>query len=272
MKRRGVIYDYLWARNSGEVAVAITRAAKAAYHATKLLASALIVVGLAGLFMTLKPVVTSEISYNWGRATGEIQREQKQNEQMLVFASFAQEQEKEKTRQKAQELGLPDAKFGVYIPKINAKAPVIENVSASKEAEYMNALKQGVAHASGSVFPGMEGATFLFAHSSEVPWNIGSQYNTIFYLLRELEPGTTTPAPLGGGPALPQVTGGDEIYVFFLDKIYKYRVTEKHTVDPNDVSWLTDARVGKERLILQTCWPPGTALKRMIIVAEPVTD
>lgn len=270
MKRQGVIYDHLWSRSSGELFVAITRAAKFAYHATKVLASTLIVVGLSGLFITLKPVVSSEIAYYFGQATGQIEREQLYNEELLISAQENKEQEKEEAVKMAQELGLPDARFGLYIPKINAKAPVIENVSVTSEKEYMGALQKGVAHASGSVFPGMDGATFLFAHSSEIPWNVGAQYNTIFYLLRELEAGSNENVPLGGGPA--EIKGGDEIYVFFLDKIYKYRVTEKHTVQANDVSWLIHAKEGKERLVLQTCWPPGTALKRLIIVAEPVVE
>lgn len=270
MKRQGIIYDHLWRRSSGELVVAAYRVAKFAYNATKILASTLIVVGLSGLIITLKPIISSEIAYFWGKSTGQIEREQKYQEELLVKATDGENEKREEALNMARELGLPDSRFGIYIPKIGAKAPIIENVSTTNPKEYLNALKNGVAHASGSVFPGMTGTVYLFAHSSEVPF-VSSQYNTIFYLLRELEPGSvkkTDNIPLGGG--LIEEKKGDEIYIFFLDKIYKYKVTEKHTVNANDTSWLVNATEGKERLILQTCWPPGTALKRLIIVAEPV--
>jgi len=44
----------------------------------------------------------------------------------------------------------------------------------------------------------MKGTIFLFAHSTDAPWNI-IRYNAVFYLLRELD-------------------AGDGIIVFFLGK------------------------------------------------------
>lgn len=254
MRRTGLIYHYEWGKLSGEVVVAISRGAKIAFHTVRALASGLIVAGIAGLVFTFEPIVSSEFSYRLSLARGEVTQEIKEAQ----IAVSAVEDGKEKTRQFAQELGLPNSYFSVYIPKIGAKAPVVENVDPVNEKAYLLALKQGVAHAAGSVFPGMEGATFLFAHSSEAGLR-GAQFNTVFYLLRELK------VPEGNVP-------GDEIYVFFLDKLYKYRVSAKHTVDANDTSWLTEARTGPQRLILQTCWPPGTAWKRLIVVAEPVDN
>jgi len=61
----------------------------------------------------------------------------------------------------------------------------------------------------------------------------------------------------------------DEVYVFFKGKVHKYRITEQHVIDGDDVSWLTEAKSGPERLILQTCWPPGTVWKRLLVVAVP---
>lgn len=254
MRREGLVYHHEWGKLSGEVIVAISRGAKITYHTVRALASGLVVAGIAGLIFTFGPIITTEITYRFNEARGVAQEEIKEAQ----IAVSAVEDEKEKTRQYAQDLGLPNSFFSVYIPKIGAKAPIVENVDPVNEKAYLVALKEGVAHAAGSVFPGMDGATYLFAHSSEAGIR-GAQFNTVFYLLRELK------APDSQVP-------GDEIYVFFLDKLYKYRVTAKHTVDANDTSWLTEARAGSSRLILQTCWPPGTAWKRLIIVAEPTQE
>lgn len=260
MKRRGVIYHFSWRKTSGEVLVAVTWGAKMAYHGAKILGTSLIVAGFAGFILTFQPIVTSEASYRFTQLSGEHSKDVKTAKEISdSLAVLAEEEEKkEQVRKMASDLGVPNSYYSIYIPKIDAKAEIVENVNPSDYGEYQQALKKGVAHAAGSVFPGMEGATYLFAHSSEAPWS-QTQYNTVFYLLRELEP--------QNGEKM-----GDEIYVFFLDKLHKYRVTEKKVVGPNDISWLTTAREGKERLVLQTCWPPGTAVKRLIVVAEPILD
>lgn len=250
MKKQGLIYHHGWPER-GEVVVALTRAARLAYHTARMLGSSLIVAGLAGIAFTLQPVVTSEIGYKWYQLTGDFKQGQHIEEQITIKEAQAtlENEEKERTRHFAKSLGL-DSRFAIYIPKINAKADILENVNPADRSSYMEVLKEGVAHSAGSVFPGVEGATFLFAHSTDAPWNVVS-YNAVFYLLRELEP-------------------GDEIYIFFLDKLYKYRMKEKRVVEPQDISWLKGAMQGPERLILQTCWPPGTIFKRLIVVAEPV--
>lgn len=143
------------------------------------------------------------------------------------------------------------SQFGIIIPKIGANAPIIPNVDAGKEEIYLSALGKGVAHALGTVFPGVEGNIFLFAHSTDSFWNIG-RYNAIFFLLKELE-------------------NGDEIDVFYLGKRYIYRVVNKLIVDPGEVRYLTQT-TPYQQLTLQTCWPPGTTLKRLIILARPEGD
>ncbi len=127
---------------------------------------------------------------------------------------------------------------------------MIANVQTTDSNVYYDALKNGIAHAAGTVFPGMQGTTFLFAHSTDSPLTV-ARWNAIFYLLRELEP-------------------GDEVYVFFMNRFYAYRVEEKKIVDSQDVSWITNAKDTPEQLVLQTCWPPGTSLKRLIVVAKPI--
>ena len=143
------------------------------------------------------------------------------------------------------------SKFGIIIPKIGANAPIAPNIDAGKPDIYLDALKKGVAHAAGTVFPGVTGNIFLFAHSTDNFWNVG-RYNAIFYLLKELEK-------------------GDEVDLFLNGKRHIYRVTNKLIVDPTEIEYLT-RQTNYEQLTLQTCWPPGTTFKRLIILAVPEKD
>jgi LPXTG-site transpeptidase (sortase) family protein len=151
---------------------------------------------------------------------------------------------------KEQILVPKDTQFSIVIPKIGASAKVFPNVNASDPNEFLPVLKKGVAHASGTVFPGMQGNTYLFAHSTDNWWDVG-RYNAVFYLLKDLQK-------------------GDEVVVFFEDRRYEYVVSETFISEASDVSLLASAKTqGKEQLILQTCWPPGTTLKRQFVIATP---
>ena len=157
----------------------------------------------------------------------------------------------ELTKTKNTQILVPkDTFFDIVIPKIGANAKVYPNISPNNEEEYLNVLQKGVAHAKGTVFPGMQGTTYLFAHSTDNWWNVG-RYNAIFYLLKD-------------------VAVDDDIVVFFKDKRYNYKVGETKIVDGDDVSYLADAQSGPEQLVLQTCWPPGTTIKRLVVIAKPV--
>lgn len=147
-------------------------------------------------------------------------------------------------------LTAPDPFFSVIIPKIGAAERVIPNVDASNPSDYVPALQKGIAHAKGSVFPGLLGTTFLFAHSTDSIWDVG-RYNAVFYLLKDL-------------------TIGDDVIVFFQNHRYNYKVTSTTIVDPSQVNVLTHAQQTQEQLVLQTCWPPGTTWKRILVVAKPV--
>ena len=143
-----------------------------------------------------------------------------------------------------------DTFFDVLIPKIGANARVFPNVDSTNEDEYLKVLQKGVAHAKGSVFPGIPGTTYLFAHSTDSFIDVG-RYNAVFYLLKDLNP-------------------GDQVVIFYQNKRYNYTVAQTKITDGNDVSYLTHAHEGPEQLVLQTCWPPGTAWKRLLVIAKPV--
>lgn len=144
-----------------------------------------------------------------------------------------------------------DPSFNILIPKIGANAKVFPNIDSSDQNEFLPILSLGVAHAKGTVFPGLEGNTYLFAHSADNFWNVG-RYNAAFYLLKDL-------------------TVGDDIIIFFENRRYNYKVSEVQVVDSEDVSFLVNAQAKDEqKLILQTCWPPGTTWKRLVVFAKPV--
>lgn len=141
-----------------------------------------------------------------------------------------------------------DKSFYIEIPKINVKTSVIKNVDPFNEKEYRASLEKGIAQAKGTVLPGEKGTTFLFAHSSDLPWRI-TRYNVAFFRLPELQK-------------------RDPITIFRNGKEYRYKVIEKKTVWPSEVNYLLDTK--KTQLILQTCVPIGTAFQRLLVFAEQI--
>lgn len=158
----------------------------------------------------------------------------------------------ESAKKKQLEVLVPvDPEFSIVIPKIGANSNIIPNVDVADKNAYLEALQHGVAHAEGTAFPGEAGHIFMFAHSTDYVWNVGT-YNAVFYLLYKLDV-------------------GDEVDLFYKGQRYVYRVTGKEIVDPSEVEYLT-RKTDKEFLTLQTCWPPGTTLKRQLIFAERVAE
>lgn len=144
----------------------------------------------------------------------------------------------------------PDTSFSIVIPKLGATAKIWPNVDPVDENDFLPKLQSGVAHAKGSVFPGMQGNVYLFAHSTDNFWDVG-RYNAVFYLLKDL-------------------AIGDDITVFFENKRFNYKVKESVIKNPEEVELLIHSQIpGKEQLILQTCWPPGTTWKRLYVIATP---
>lgn len=142
-----------------------------------------------------------------------------------------------------------DTDFSITIPKIGASAKVYPNVDPAKSEDFLPVLQHGIAHAKGSVFPGFPGNVYLFAHSTDAWWNVG-RYNAVFYLLKNL-------------------TAGDQITVFFENRRFDYVVSKILIVDADDTSLIAGVQAGKQQLVLQTCWPPGTTWKRLDVIATP---
>lgn len=147
------------------------------------------------------------------------------------------------TQQQKNEIG-----FSIDIPSLNVFSKVIENVDPFNQKEYIEKLKFGVAQAKGTSLPGERGTVYLFAHSSDVPWRI-TQYNTAFFKLEF-------------------VKNGETIILRRSGEVYKYKIYDRKTIWPSEISYLTKPQ--GNILILQTCTPLGTSFKRLLIFAKPI--
>jgi sortase A len=196
-----------------------------------LLGNILILLSFLFLFFTFGPATTEEIKY---------QTRQVLNIEYSVDA---------KPEGKVKNLTPPNKDFSIVIPKIGAVAPVVANVDPVNPENYLSALRRGVAHAANTAMPGGFGNTYIFAHSTDSFYNVGA-YNAVFYLLGKL-------------------TEGDKIYLYYEGEEYVYIVSDKRVVSPEDVKYL-----GKQgnwnTLTLQTCYPPGTTLKRLVVIANQI--
>ncbi len=234
---RGIIYQKGKSKKHGEINLEPSIPVKLTYIFLRGLGGGLIGAMVLGLIFTYGPIIKEEVDYLLFGPRKEV---------LNPFSNSSMAGDVKQIQEEAKRYGV-DAYFSVVIPKIGAKSNIIANVDAGDIDEYLLALERGVAHAKGTHFPGQGEAIFLFAHSTDSPANV-VRYNATFYLLKKLE-------------------AGDKILVFFADKKYEYFVSEKVITSAKDISWLSYDD-GEETLIMQTCDPPGTNLKRLIIVAK----
>lgn len=148
---------------------------------------------------------------------------------------------------------LPDyqgarAQNSITIPKLFINEPIIFNVDPNNKTKYLAALKNGIAHASGTSFPGDGGQGYYFAHSS-TPTFV-RQFNAVFYLIHKLEV-------------------NDTIYIFRDQKRYGYSVYAKQITAAEDTAFLRYNNP-VETIVLQTCWPPGTTAQRLLVFAKRI--
>jgi len=202
-----------------------------------MLGGVLLSLALFGGVMFLGPILGSEIYQN---------KAEKEVDQKVARVTFADYIDFDPV---VSNLDPVDSNYSVVIPKIGVNSQVLAQVDGEDEAIYLPALKQGLVQAQGSVFPGQKGDNFIFGHSTDFSFNV-SRFNALFYNLKELEV-------------------GDKVYVFYQGSPSSYQVSSKAIYAANDVSFL-DANQIEERLILQTCWPPGTTFKRLVVTAIPV--
>lgn len=142
----------------------------------------------------------------------------------------------------------------LIIPKLNINVPVVYGVGAG-DKEQLAAMEHGVAHWPGGdqakSVPGQAGNTVIAGHSSNDLFESGD-YKFVFSQLDRLE-------------------NGDTIYANYEGKRYTYTVTRKDIILPKGQWQSVIQQTDKPKLVLVTCWPLGTAQKRMLITAEQVS-
>ncbi len=213
-------------------------------------ANSLIILGVIVAFVSFWPYVSAELKYWFNDLRGveyvlegeKVDAAQRKGNSLPLISS-----------PKPVEVVPANKEFGIVIEKIGVNAPVVINVASGNYNEYINALQTGVAHAKGTALPGSKTAAnnnvFLFAHSAINPIE-ARRYNSVFYLLRKLEK-------------------GDRIVTFYKGKQFDYVVYDKRVVEADDVKYLTDP--SKDPILtLQTCDPPGSSLRRLIVTAKLV--
>lgn len=250
----------------------MTRSETVKFLALRSIGNFLVLFAIFGVFATFGPAMVAEATYRIAQVRGVNYRIEDTSENSfgaLTGEASAKEQAQIEPTPVAQAPGEPtlgsvisgpkeqilipkDPNFSIIIPKIGASARIYPNVDPTNDAEFLPLLQDGIAHAKGTVFPGMNGNVYLFAHSTDNWWNVG-RYNAIFYLLKD-------------------INVDDEIAIFFEGRRYNYIVTEKRVVDPSDVSSLVDSHGGPQQLVLQTCWPPGTTWQRLLVMARLKSD
>ncbi|MDD5589984.1 MAG: sortase [Candidatus Portnoybacteria bacterium] len=135
-----------------------------------------------------------------------------------------------------------DKEDSVVINKINIDAPLVM-ISGISQKELNQGLNKGVIVYPGSALPDEPGNLFLTGHSSVLPWN-KTPYGQVFAQLDRLAP-------------------GDRVAVYFQQEKYEYEIVKKEVLPPEKV--LLKHQKNAQTLTLMTCWPIGTALRRLVL-------
>ena len=210
-------------------------------------ANSLIIAGIIFAFVSFWPFISHEVHYWWDNLRGQqyvIAGETPKEVRKSSFGDILKAPPPIQVTPKSTE-------FGIVIEKIDVNSPIAPDVDSSNYKEYIRALAIGVAHARGTAVPGTReqknNNVFLFAHSAINPIQ-AKKYNSVFYLLRKIEV-------------------GDRVITFYKGQRFDYIVSDKRVVEATDVRYLTE--VSKEPILtLQTCDPPGSSLRRLIVTAK----
>lgn len=132
-------------------------------------------------------------------------------------------------------------KFLVTIPQLKIEKAIakVDNL------DFYNNLS----HFPGSALPGEVGNSFITGHSSLPQFYDQEDYKTIFTKLSDLEV-------------------GDDVFVEIGEKKLQFKVQYAKVVDPKDLSVLSQISSNGRNLTLMTCVPPGTNLKRLVVITS----
>jgi len=207
----------------------------------KVISSFLIIIGIVLILLTYIDVIYSELKYRVDNLLGT---------QYEIESETVTTDDKKSLFSSAKNIVIRPVNkdFSIVIESLNVNSPVVTDVPIIDKEAYMNSLKRGVAHASFSDYPDVEGArVYMFAHSSSNFWELG-RYSSVFNLLHKLKT-------------------GNEINVFYKGKRYVYQVEKLEYKKDFKVDETIYDTVGPT-LTLQTCHPPGTTLNRLIVTSS----
>lgn len=139
----------------------------------------------------------------------------------------------------------------VIIPKINVEIPTDFSLTSNDNKTIEEALDRGVVHYPTTVRPGQAGNAAFFGHSSNNIFNPG-KYKFAFVMLHKL-------------------VEGDTFYLTYEGKAYAYEVISRRVVEPTEVGVLGPVPGQTATATLITCDPPGTSLKRLVVVGKQIS-
>jgi len=169
------------------------------------------------------------------------------------FNEFVSAAKNDSTAIKKERSGDIPEKFYITIPKLEIFDAEIETNSKTTHPD------KALAHFYGSCLPDEDCNVFLYGHSTS-KWvknkYLNGDYTAIFTNLEKL-------------------TYGDEVYVKFADKTYKYMVDQTVIKNPSEVNpygspYKNAENSHKSTLELFTCSPPGTTKYRLSVTAIPI--
>lgn len=137
--------------------------------------------------------------------------------------------------------GVRPKEFKVTIPKLKIE-------KARTRVDSLN-FYDHLSHFPGSALPGQIGNSFITGHSILPQFYDPANYRAIFSKLSDLEI-------------------GDDIFVEIEGQNLHFAVQYAKVVDPRDTSVLVPISQNGRNLTLMTCVPPGTNLKRLVVITS----
>lgn len=126
--------------------------------------------------------------------------------------------------------------------------PRLDIQNATVKVDSLN-LESSLSHFPGTAIPGEIGNAFITGHSVLPQFYDPKNYKSIFSKLSDLEV-------------------GDDIITEIDGKKLNFVVQYKKVVDPKDTSVIVPISQSGRNLTLMTCVPPGTSLKRLIVITS----
>lgn len=186
----------------------------------------------------------------------QIVKEQKENKEDPIEASTIEKYKKDLDEKNINiDIEITPFTNRIIVPKIWKNIPLLEvkNRTISWESElndiFMKELEKWIIRYPGSAKPGKEWNSFIFGHSSNLPW-MKWDYNDVFAKLDNL-------------------VYWDEVIAYYWQEKYTYKIREKKVIKPGDVSILKQDP-DKTKITLMTCRPIWTTINRLVVIWELV--